>query len=235
MCWWVFSLDAAGLLLGCFPLPSSLDGVRPAGLGLMSGTSVVVIPVPDRAGNFEELTMISELFGLATREHVISGSPWSDGGLDELVVGSAPRRFAVVQRCGSGFDFRVAAWGMVFGERAEVVTVEGRRLTVSQADSVVSGFDRSPAFTAHLVWVDPESSTPRCAGLGFDDGAPVVDVPFDGVAGVGIRVEPWRTANGHRFVGLMFASSMDEQSHDLTRDQAVVLRDALTEIIARMV
>jgi hypothetical protein len=190
-----------------------------------------LITIPVRAGELEELTMISELFGLNAREHVTSGSPWLENEFDELVAGSAPPLFAIVQRYGSGFDFRIAAWGMVFGDRAEIVTVEGRRLTISPVESVVSCFDRAPAFTAHLVWVSPGRPIP---GLGFEDETHVVDVPFDGVAGVGVRLAPWRTDNGRRFVGLTFASSLDEQSHDLTSDQALVLRDALTEMIARL-
>jgi hypothetical protein len=178
--------------------------------------------------------MISELLGFTTGEHGTLGSPWPGGEFDELVAGSAPPLFAIVQRYGSGLDVRVAAWGMVLGDRAEVVTVEGQRLTVSPAESVVSWFDRSPHFAAHLVWVSPGRSAPGCAGFGFDDEASVVDVPFDGVAGVGVRVAPWRTDNGRRFVALTFASTLDEQSHDLTSDQVLALRDALTEMIARL-
>lgn len=57
-----------------------------------------------------------------------------------------------------------------------------------------------------------------------------IDIPFDGIAGMGIRVEPWYAANGQRFIGLAFTSALNEQAHDLTPGQALAPRDALTSL-----
>lgn len=57
-----------------------------------------------------------------------------------------------------------------------------------------------------------------------------VDLPFDAIAGVGIRLEPWHSANGQRLIGLTFTSALDQRAHDLTPEQALALRDALTRL-----
>jgi hypothetical protein len=62
------------------------------------------------------------------------------------------------------------------------------------------------------------------------DDAKSIVVPFDGIAGVGIRIDPWHSVNGQRFVGLTFVSALFAESHDLMPDQVLALRDALTEM-----
>jgi hypothetical protein len=57
-----------------------------------------------------------------------------------------------------------------------------------------------------------------------------VDLPFDAIAGMSIRLEPWHSVNGQLFIGLTFTSALDERAHDLTPEQALALRDALTRL-----
>jgi hypothetical protein len=41
---------------------------------------------------------------------------------EDLVADEAPRLFAVLQEYGERVDVRIAAWGMAFGERVEVIS-----------------------------------------------------------------------------------------------------------------
>jgi hypothetical protein len=89
--------------------------------------------------------------------------PWSpqefDALLDGLVADAAPRLFAVVQVYGELVDVRVAAWGMAFADRAEIVGVDSRsRLSVRTPESVIRWFARRPDITVRLVWVNPDAA-----------------------------------------------------------------------------
>jgi hypothetical protein len=103
---------------------------------------------PDGAGELDLATIVP---------------PWSPEEFDELVDGlvvdAAPRLFAVVQVYGELVDVRVAAWGMAFADRAEIVGVDSlSRLSVRTPESVVRWFARRPDITARLVWVNPDAA-----------------------------------------------------------------------------
>ncbi|MFD9889937.1 hypothetical protein ACFWY9_11405 [Amycolatopsis sp. NPDC059027] len=81
-----------------------------------------------------------------------------DEAVAEMVAEDAPRLFAVVQVYGDRVDARVGAWGMAFENRAEVVTLDGRRrLTLRAPERALRWFGRPANVTAHLQWVEPAS------------------------------------------------------------------------------
>jgi hypothetical protein len=73
--------------------------------------------------------------------------------IGEEVNVSAPKVFAVVQEYGERADYHVAAWGMSFDDRAEVVSVDRRmRMSFRSLDRVLRSFCWGPNITARLVW-----------------------------------------------------------------------------------
>ncbi|MGQ0837374.1 hypothetical protein [Actinokineospora sp.] len=78
-----------------------------------------------------------------------------------MVADEAPRLFAVVQEYGERADGRIAAWGMAFEDRAEVVdAVGGVRMSLRSAERAAQMHDRRPDITAHVVWVYPNATDP---------------------------------------------------------------------------
>jgi len=78
----------------------------------------------------------------------------------EMVSDAAPRLFAVVQELGEREDGRIAAWGMAFADRTDVLRCGGGSwLSVSSPDRACWLLGRGPDITARLVWVTPP--TPR--------------------------------------------------------------------------
>lgn len=60
-----------------------------------------------------------------------------------MVADNAPELFAVVQEYGNRVDARIAAWGMAFPDRAEVVALEGGlrlRLRLRHPDEAMGHF-----------------------------------------------------------------------------------------------
>lgn len=81
--------------------------------------------------------------------------------IETMVVNEAPRLFAVVQEYGERADGRIAAWGMRFEDRADVVSVEGgMRMTLQCPEAALPGFRCDRHVTARLVWVNPDAATP---------------------------------------------------------------------------
>lgn len=76
-----------------------------------------------------------------------------DRRLVALAEGMVPQVFAVTQELGDRLDGQVAAWGLAFEDRAEVVTEDGDRLRVASADACLRWFDR-PGITPRLVWFE---------------------------------------------------------------------------------
>lgn len=77
--------------------------------------------------------------------------------VSDLVMSTAPGLFAVVQEQVDGFDARVAAWGMVFEDRAEVVSVEGNHhFSVQQPERALLHFTVPGEATARLIRVAPD-------------------------------------------------------------------------------
>ncbi|WP_327274033.1 hypothetical protein OG609_19880 [Streptomyces sp. NBC_01224] len=73
--------------------------------------------------------------------------------LQDLVRDSAPRMFAVVQELGDCEDGVVAAWGLAFEGRAEVVSAEGvSRLSARTPESALRFFSGGARNRARLIW-----------------------------------------------------------------------------------
>ncbi|GAA3462665.1 hypothetical protein ACFFSW_24855 [Saccharothrix longispora] len=71
----------------------------------------------------------------------------------ELVSDDAPRLFAVVREYGDREDADVAAWGMAFPDRAEVVGVERRvRMSLRDPERAARLFAGGDGARARLVW-----------------------------------------------------------------------------------
>ncbi|MFC9858479.1 MULTISPECIES: hypothetical protein [unclassified Streptomyces] len=78
--------------------------------------------------------------------------------LDDLVTDSAPRMFAVVQELGEREDAWVAAWGLAFEDRAEVVGVHGRtRMSLRSPEAALRYFSPDKATRPRLIWARPVS------------------------------------------------------------------------------
>jgi len=84
--------------------------------------------------------------------------------LDSMVAEDAPRLFAVVQEYGERVDGRIAAWGMAFDDRADIVSPEcGLWLRLAAAEDALRGFNIGSHVHARLVWFNPDA-----AGPGYD-------------------------------------------------------------------
>ena len=83
------------------------------------------------------------------------------GILEGMVADEAPRVFAIVQEYGERVDGYIAAWGMAFDHRAEVISVQGGlRISTRSAESALRGFDCGNRIRPRVVWVDPNAATP---------------------------------------------------------------------------
>lgn len=81
--------------------------------------------------------------------------------LEGMVADEAPRVFAVVEEYGERVDGWIAAWGMAFDDRAEVVSVQGgMRMSTRSADSALRGFGFGTRIRPRVVWVNPDAATP---------------------------------------------------------------------------
>jgi hypothetical protein len=72
--------------------------------------------------------------------------------LAEAVADEAPRLFAVVQVYGDRVDAWIAAWGMAFEDRAEVVSVDSAvRISLSAPEGALRGFGFGSHIRTRLV------------------------------------------------------------------------------------
>jgi hypothetical protein len=80
--------------------------------------------------------------------------------LAEMVVGEAPRLFAVVQVYGERVDVRTAGWGMAFDDHAEVVSVDHKsRMSLHAPEDALRLFTFGSHIRARLVWFNPDAAT----------------------------------------------------------------------------
>ncbi|MGH3493530.1 MAG: hypothetical protein ACRDQ1_09870 [Sciscionella sp.] len=80
--------------------------------------------------------------------------------LDEMVADAVPRLFAVVQEYGQRVDGRIAAWGMAFDDRAEVVAVErGLRMSLRAPEDALRAFSWGSHIRARVVWTNADAAT----------------------------------------------------------------------------
>ncbi|MFH9372829.1 hypothetical protein ACH4LW_07395 [Streptomyces anulatus] len=74
--------------------------------------------------------------------------------LAEVVAESTPRLFAVVQEVGDRDDGWVAAWGLAFEDRAEVIPYgRGVRMSLPSAEKALRYFGRGGGVRASLHWI----------------------------------------------------------------------------------
>ncbi|MFI0463731.1 hypothetical protein ACH347_06590 [Saccharopolyspora sp. 5N102] len=77
---------------------------------------------------------------------------------DVLVADAAPRLFAVLQEYGERVDVRIAAWGMAFGERAEVISTDrSLRMSVASAEEARRAFSWGSHISGRVVWASPSA------------------------------------------------------------------------------
>lgn len=92
-------------------------------------------------------------------------SPKSDG---RDVADEAPKVFAVVQEYGNRGDYRIAAWGIAFDDRAEVVAVDrGMRMSLREPEGALRGFAWGSHINSHLVWVNSRAAAKNDERGGF--------------------------------------------------------------------
>jgi hypothetical protein len=83
--------------------------------------------------------------------------------LESLVADEAPRLFAVVQEYGEQVDGRIAAWGMAFPDRAEIVSVErGTWTSLAAPESALRMFKLGSDIQVRLVWVPAVTISGNC-------------------------------------------------------------------------
>jgi hypothetical protein len=81
--------------------------------------------------------------------------------LEGMVADEAPQLFAVVQEYGERVDGRIAAWGMAFADRAEIVAVKrGLRISLQVPEDALRMFKLGSHVRARLVWFNPDAATP---------------------------------------------------------------------------
>lgn len=75
--------------------------------------------------------------------------------IDQMVAENAPRVFAVVQELGDRIDGWIAAWGMEFEDRVEVIDADGGlRMTLQAPETALRGYRWGGCVSARLVWLD---------------------------------------------------------------------------------
>lgn len=75
--------------------------------------------------------------------------------IDQMVAENAPRVFAVVQELGDRVDGWIAAWGMAFEDRVEVIGSDGSlRMTLRAPEAALRGYRWGGCVSARLVWLD---------------------------------------------------------------------------------
>jgi hypothetical protein len=75
--------------------------------------------------------------------------------IEIMVRDEAPRLFAVVQEYREDVDCRVAAWGMAFDERTEVVSLDGAIRSTAKDPRDMLHLFADDRVTPRIVWCDP--------------------------------------------------------------------------------
>jgi hypothetical protein len=80
-----------------------------------------------------------------------------ESAVRELVEAFAPRRLAIFQDLGDRVDGRVAAWGIAFDERIEIVDAQSSGwMSLTSPNAALRHYGRQPDVTARVIWIDPE-------------------------------------------------------------------------------
>ena len=73
----------------------------------------------------------------------------------------APRLFAVVAEYGDRVDAGIAAWGVAFTDRVEIVSaVHELRISMPTPQEALAAFSFGSHIHARLVWFDADAATP---------------------------------------------------------------------------
>lgn len=84
-----------------------------------------------------------------------------DQVLESMVADHAPRVFAIVQEYGDRVDARIAAWGIAFDDRAEVIDTDGcLRMGLHTPEEALFGFHVGTHIHPRLIWFNPHATTP---------------------------------------------------------------------------
>lgn len=74
-----------------------------------------------------------------------------------LIDEFAPRRFAIFQDLDEHFDGRVAAWGIAFEDRVEIVDARSSCwMSLASPETALRHYTRLPRITSRVIWIDPE-------------------------------------------------------------------------------
>jgi hypothetical protein len=85
--------------------------------------------------------------------HPLCGEESFAADLAIMVNEEAPRLFAVVQELGVRVDSRIAAWGMAFEDRVDVIGVGGDVHLGTREENLLRRFRIGGRVTPRLVWV----------------------------------------------------------------------------------
>lgn len=81
--------------------------------------------------------------------------------LEGMVADNAPRLFAIVQEYGDRVDARIAAWGIAFGHRADIIDTDGSlHMGLQEPEDALPGFHFGTHILPRLVWFNPDAATP---------------------------------------------------------------------------
>jgi hypothetical protein len=85
--------------------------------------------------------------------HPLCGEEAFAADLAIMVSEEAPRLFAVVQELGMREDSRIAAWGMAFEDRVDVIGLGGDVHLGTREENLLRRFRIGTRVTPRLVWV----------------------------------------------------------------------------------
>lgn len=130
---------------------------------MLTGANLPIVGEPDDDERYEEEVDPATLAPLCGEEEFAAE-------VSQMVAEEAPRLFAVVQEYGTRVDGRIAAWGMAFPDKAEVLSVNARsRMILRSPELALRWYHRRPDITASLVWVparsNPDTEPPAAAVL----------------------------------------------------------------------
>lgn len=99
-----------------------------------------------------------ERTGLEWREAGLRSPVTYDPAVVEVVLGSAPDLFALVEQdAGKPESARVALFGLAFDGWSEIVAADGSaRSSIGRAEELLGAYADSTDVTGQLVWITPD-------------------------------------------------------------------------------
>ncbi len=103
---------------------------------------------------------MTELGGSARLAKPLCGEREFAALLRQLAVLGAPRLFAIAEECGDREDGWITAWGVDFGDHAEVFGATGRHLmSTDKPENAMRLLVLADGRTPHLVWLSDPAHT----------------------------------------------------------------------------